>query len=330
MQSDDHSALNQAFHTYLDTYFLQRDWQAAKALTHPEIKGFGTALDERIFSLEEAHQVATRDISQAPNPVNYAITQLFVDQPSEELGVVTCELNISTEILDQQLKLNNIRGTCLLVKSNHQWLIYHLHFSLPSRDHGEDESYPIKELEEHNLVLKRRVEKKTNELQKALEEIKLLANTDRLTGLHNRLRIDETLSQLLQQNASPMELAVILMDLDYFKETNDEHGHLAGDQVLQEVAQLLKDSTRKTDLVGRWGGEEFLIICPQTSQKEAVQLAEQLRNQLASHFFTLPISQTASFGVATLQPDDTPDSLIFRADKALYRAKDKGRNCVCG
>ncbi|MDR9467092.1 diguanylate cyclase domain-containing protein [Marinospirillum sp.] len=322
--------ISQAFHAYLDAYFLQRDWQAAEALTHPDIKGFGTALDERIFSPDSARKVALRDISQAPNPVTYEMTRMLIDQPSQELGVVTCELNISTEILDQQLKLNNIRGSCLLVKNNNQWLIYHLHFSLPASEHGEDESYPIKELEEHNQVLKRRVAEKTRELQVALEEIKLLANTDRLTGLHNRLRIDGTLKQLLQQqHASSQPLAVILMDLDYFKETNDQHGHLSGDQILQEVAQLLQDSTRKTDLVGRWGGEEFLIICPQTSQEEAQQLAEKLRNQLASHFFTLPISQTASFGVASHQTGDTQDNLILRADQALYRAKEKGRNCVC-
>lgn len=135
-------AIIQTFHRYLDAYFTRRDWTEAQALLHPDIKGFGTALDERIFSLEDAVKVAERDISQAPASVHPEITQLLLDQPDEHLGVITCELNISTETLGQQLKINNLRGTCVLQLAQEHWLIRHLHFSLPTQGHGEDEAYP--------------------------------------------------------------------------------------------------------------------------------------------------------------------------------------------
>lgn len=322
--------VGQAFIRYLDLYFLERDFTASQALLHPAIKGYGTGLDERIFSLADAKKLAQRDLQQAPNPVHYQLVQFWVDQPLDGLGVVTFETNITTEILGQSLTLNAIRGTCVLLKQAQNWLIYHLHLSLPTQEHAEDESYPIKELEENNQLLKRLVDEKTRELNLALEEISSLAATDPLTGLHNRLQIDKLLEQQLTSPAAVSEgLAVILIDLDYFKDINDSHGHLIGDQVLQEFSQLLSDHLGEQDLAGRWGGEEFLIICPATSRHLALERAEKLRSQLASHLFTLPVSQTASFGVAQYQPGDSRDSLLQRADQALYQAKEQGRNRVC-
>ncbi|SFC12526.1 diguanylate cyclase (GGDEF) domain-containing protein [Marinospirillum celere] len=330
MKDNSHlSEVGQAFIRYLDLYFIERDLEASLKLLHPAIKGYGTGLDERIFSLADAKKVASRDIEQAPNPVHYELTQLLVDQPSDHLGLVTCELNIKTRILDQELKLNSIRCSCVLLNKKQNWLLYHLHLSLPTNDHGEGESYPIKELEENNQLLQRLVSEKTQELNQALQEISQLAATDPLTGLHNRLQIDKILGQeFLRLDVEKTDLAIILIDLDYFKDINDYHGHLIGDQVLQEVAQLFQDHIRPQDFAGRWGGEEFIIICPQLDQAQALLLAEKLRSQLASHLFTLPVSQTASFGVAQYQPGDTRASLLQRADQALYLAKEAGRNRV--
>ncbi len=121
---------------------------------------------------------------------------------------------------------------------------------------------------------------------------------------------------------------IIILDVDHFKEVNDTHGHHVGDQVLVDMADLLKSNVRTTDTLGRWGGEEFLIICPEADEAGTANLAENLRNAIASHKFPVVQSKTASFGVTIHQQGESIKSVIARADKALYVAKNSGRNRV--
>lgn len=153
--------------------------------------------------------------------------------------------------------------------------------------------------------------------------------TDHLTGLYNRIRLDQVMNAQHERMTRYNEIyAVILLDIDHFKSINDNHGHLAGDQVLVEVARLVKAGIRATDVAGRWGGEEFLIVCPHTDITRAAATAEHLRAVMeGSRFSGLP-SVTASFGVAAVGKDDDPDSLMKRVDDALYEGKRNGRNCV--
>ena len=124
------------------------------------------------------------------------------------------------------------------------------------------------------------------------------------------------------------ELSVILMDLDHFKLVNDTYGHQVGDQVLVAVANLLRQGSREIDVVGRWGGEEFLLICRDTDLTGATILAEKLCRLISDHTFTTVGKKTGSFGVACLRSTEDTDTLIARADSALYRAKHSGRNRV--
>jgi len=168
--------------------------------------------------------------------------------------------------------------------------------------------------------------RKLSVLNKKLE---LLSVTDRLTGLFNRIKIDSTFEeQIAQSQRSNKIFSIILLDIDHFKKVNDTYGHQAGDTILTEVAHILQNNTRKTDVVGRWGGEEFIIICPNTSSNQALFLAENLRGFLEAHDFPITKSQTASFGVATYQKEDQSKDIVGRADAALYVAKNKGRNRV--
>jgi diguanylate cyclase (GGDEF)-like protein len=160
-------------------------------------------------------------------------------------------------------------------------------------------------------------------------ELERLSVTDKLTGLYNRVRLDAVLNGEIDRAArSGQPFGIILLDIDHFKQVNDEHGHQVGDQVLQGVAGLLAGNTRKVDTVGRWGGEEFLIICPHVDMEGIAQLAEKLRQAIAGHNFPVVGQKTASFGVCTYWPDDHANSLVARADAALYAAKHKGRNRV--
>lgn len=168
--------------------------------------------------------------------------------------------------------------------------------------------------------------RKLNALNKKLE---LVAATDRLTGLFNRVRLDEVFAHELQRAVRFQHLfSIVIVDLDLFKIVNDQHGHLVGDEVLVEVANLLRVNTRAIDVVGRWGGEEFLVICPNTDAQGALKLAELLRQRIAEQTFPNALKQTASFGVATYQAGDGSTELVARADAALYEAKNQGRNRV--
>ncbi len=168
--------------------------------------------------------------------------------------------------------------------------------------------------------------RKLHALNKELERLSI---TDRLTGLFNRMKLDEALaSESLRAQRTGQLFSIILIDVDHFKQVNDMHGHQTGDRVLIELAQLLQANTREIDIVGRWGGEEFLVICPHTDSAGACRLAENLRQKMQTCHFTVVENKTASFGVATFRPEDQSKDIVARADTALYAAKAGGRNRV--
>jgi diguanylate cyclase (GGDEF)-like protein len=160
-------------------------------------------------------------------------------------------------------------------------------------------------------------------------QLEQLSVSDALTGLSNRLRLDQVLDQECARRArSGAAVSVILLDLDHFKSVNDQHGHPAGDRVLVTIGELLKAGSRQTDEVGRWGGEEFLVVCRDTDLAGARALAQKLRQRIAAQDFKGVGRRTASFGVAQLTDGEDVEGLLARADVALYRAKRTGRDRV--
>ena len=156
---------------------------------------------------------------------------------------------------------------------------------------------------------------------------------DGLTGIHNKSFFLETLEREIQRaDRYQHPLTLVMLDIDFFKRTNDTYGHLAGDYVLRELAQLLKERIRPSDLVARYGGEEFALILPATALPGAVTFSEKLREMVAVHPFSFQsktISLTLSMGVAQWVPEWDLDRLIQQADEKLYEAKGQGRNRVC-
>lgn len=167
-------------------------------------------------------------------------------------------------------------------------------------------------------------------LQRANTQLKSLAETDALTGLLNRNGLGNSFAfdveRALRYGRS---LSVIMLDIDHFKAINDDFGHLIGDKVLADLGRLLMQATRNVDTVCRWGGEEFVVICHETPLEQAEQLAERLLQQAREHAFASQRPLTLSAGVAHVQAGDVPDTLVARADAALYQAKNSGRNRVC-
>lgn len=173
-----------------------------------------------------------------------------------------------------------------------------------------------------------------NELRRANERLQTMTFTDELTGIHNYRFIRKQLDAELKRSvrySKPLSLCVI--DIDFFKSINDTHGHVVGDSALKELAQILKESTRTVDIVGRYGGDEFIIIFPDTILADAVRLCERIRKAAAEKTFDLggkTIPFTLSIGLADfdLVRRKTPEALLEAADHCLYQAKKTGRNRV--
>jgi two-component system cell cycle response regulator len=178
---------------------------------------------------------------------------------------------------------------------------------------------------------KRYADRLRDNVQQSIE----MAITDGLTGLYNRRYMETHLGSLVEQAASRGKpLTILVLDIDYFKAINDGHGHDAGDDVLREFATRIRKSIRGIDLACRLGGEEFVIVMPETDMAVAAIVAERLRRRIASEPFAIAqgakaIDVTISIGIATLDTaDDNASTILKRADQALYRAKRDGRNRV--
>ncbi len=155
------------------------------------------------------------------------------------------------------------------------------------------------------------------------------AQTDYLTGLRSRRQFErEGEIQIAQVQRYGKALSLVMVDVDHFKAINDHWGHQAGDRILKGFARLLQEGIREADLAGRWGGEEFVLLLPETPLSGALGMAERLRSHLATYDFGIERLVTASFGAAQARADDSLSSLQARADQALYRAKEAGRNRV--
>lgn len=173
-------------------------------------------------------------------------------------------------------------------------------------------------------------------LRDSMEQLRIVATHDGLTGLLNRAAIYErTHIELERSRRERFPLSLILLDIDHFKAVNDSHGHLIGDKALRMVAQTITWNKRRYDLAGRWGGEEFLLIMPETTLEEAGIIAERMRQSVANARLPLPdgtfLCVEASLGVTNVPAGVAIDldMLLQQADEALYCAKKEGRNRVC-
>ncbi len=170
--------------------------------------------------------------------------------------------------------------------------------------------------------------KKNLELKSKNKELEILSTTDKLTGLLNRRKMDKELNKELKRaKRYNQTFSLILVDIDFFKKVNDTFGHQAGDTLLIELSRLIRNSLRSSDLVARWGGEEFLVLCPNSDLNEATNLAERLRLFVENYNFSVERKITISVGVAEYKGQSL-DDLINEADKKLYIAKREGRNRV--
>ncbi len=181
----------------------------------------------------------------------------------------------------------------------------------------------VNEIQEKNRLLDED-KIKLNQLNKKLQ---LLSQTDHLTSLSNRMEIDRILDfhERRSQN-SDSSFVIILADIDHFKNVNDTYGHQVGDEVLIKISEIMKNMSRESDTVGRWGGEEFIIVLPDISLEDGVRKAEEIRSSIFETDFEKVGKLTISLGVAEYNPNASMSTIVGLADKALYKAKETGRN----
>ena len=184
----------------------------------------------------------------------------------------------------------------------------------------------------HANSMRERLQVQKQELAEAVAQIHEVATRDELTGLPNRRYMHMLRLEELRARRSGQPLLVAQLDLDFFKKVNDSYGHAAGDQVLQDFARKVQSCIRATDILARWGGEEFVLLMSNTSRADGAKRLEHVRARVAEHPAVLPsglrVAYTVSIGAALLQSAESTEALLERTDAALYRAKSEGRNRV--
>ncbi|MCX7656013.1 MAG: diguanylate cyclase [Treponemataceae bacterium] len=184
-------------------------------------------------------------------------------------------------------------------------------------------------LTKENQRLEALVAERTATLIELNKQLETLATHDKLTNLYNRRFLDERIEyEISRARRYQHPFCIVIGDIDHFKHINDSEGHQFGDQILQFVATFLKSAIRSTDTLGRWGGEEFIILFPETTISTGIELTNRLRTSLEAASVNTGYRVTMSFGIAEFSIDDTAESLLKRADDGLYKAKNSGRNCV--
>ena len=159
------------------------------------------------------------------------------------------------------------------------------------------------------------------------KRLEALSLKDKLTGLYNRNKFDELMILKIEEfNRYQVDFSIIMIDIDNFKCVNDEYGHDVGDKVLVHIAKILKDNVRISDIVARWGGEEFIIVCEHTNTKKSYIIAENIRKIIEKEYFEEVEKQTISLGLTQFTKEDSINSIFKRVDNALYKAKSEGKN----
>jgi diguanylate cyclase (GGDEF)-like protein len=285
------------------------------------------AAARRAAEEDKAFAIAFLDIRMPPGRGGlWAAEELRALSAATQIVMVTGYSDIDPETIEQRVPPTD--RLLYIQKPFHPFEIRQFASTLAARWRME------RRIQEMQQGFERLVEARTAALQKAYAELEYRATHDELTGLPNRTTVIETLSKELNRSGrSGRSVAVVMVDIDHFKGINDAHGHLAGDAVLKATAERMRQLVRPYDTIGRFGGEEFLLVIPECGREDALQIAERLRARVADQPVTFEdrvLTVTLSVGVAWL--DDARhqdiDTLIAAADRALYRAKEAGRNRV--
>ena len=287
-----------------------------------------------VNSLSDEIRRLCREIRKASfqKPIQMVFTTPIIDpQLLEELVDLGADDFIRQPFDEQEIQAR-IKAAFLRLKKQESLFAEREYFKTAV---AQEEQLSSKILDQ-NIFLKKAFQslaKENKELKRLKKELEKIAMYDTLSGLLNRLslfnRIDIEIERALR---AMFPLSGIMLDIDHFKEINDNHGHQCGDLVIKEIGERLRHQLRKYDYAGRYGGEEFFIILPNTDLNQARTIGERFRRDIEKSSFNClgeNIAITVSLGIAQYRPSESREKWIDRADKAMYNAKQRGRNCVC-
>jgi|LGOV01.1.fsa_nt_gb diguanylate cyclase (GGDEF)-like protein len=334
MRAERHQLICSLFEEYIEMYASRDDRLTSRFSDN--FSGYAGSSDVLITDKAEWIRITRQDFTQIPERIDIEMLDLSLQDLADDVVAVTAFFHIHLPPPEGILSNETARLVLVFRQESTAWKIVHSGISIPYGLAHDDEIYPMSRLEKRNLELEQIINVRTNELAEANKILQIQCNTDGLTNISNRRHFDYLLNQEWnrgQRSGTP--LAVIMLDIDYFKSFNDHYGHLAGDICLKKLAQRLAQSSRRVgELVARYGGEEFVILLPNTVKQAAFEVAKHIQKMVLSleipHVTSSHGIVTVSLGVASLQPSSQqlPVELVRLADAALYRAKLAGRNCV--
>lgn len=323
------------FDEYIEMY-AARDARLVTRFSE-NFSGFAGSSDQLVKSRSEWVEVTLQDFAQVSGRIGIDVVDLFPQDLGNDVVAVTAFFHIHLPIPDALFARETARLVLVFRHEGDDWKIAHSSISIPFGIAREGEVYPVDQLKERNRELQALVEERTQALALANQQLQLISNTDGLTGIANRRHFDQTLAhEWARAQRAQTPLSLIMLDVDVFKHFNDHYGHLAGDKCLQALALTLAQTggRREGDLVARFGGEEFVVLLPVSAAQVAMDVAHQIQHAIQA--MALPHEGapfgivTVSFGVAAMVPqrDQAPEELVRRADRAMYRAKQGGRNRI--
>lgn len=334
MRPEREQLIRSLFDEYIEMYASRDDRLTARFSEN--FSGYAGSSDRLVKDRDEWIAVTRLDFAQVPGRIGIEMLDLALQDLGDDVVAVTAFFHIHLPLPDQILARETARLALVFRREGEDWKIAHSGISIPFGLAQHGEVYPMNRLHERNRRLEALVEKRTQALKVANDQLDALSNTDALTGIANRRSFDRMLAQeWVRGERRGMPLALIMLDVDLFKHYNDHYGHLAGDLCLQTLARaLVRAGRRAGELAARYGGEEFAVLLPETSAHEALEAARRIRHEVGAlalpHALTSPGNVTVSLGVASLVPSRhvVAEELVRRADAALYRAKMAGRDRI--
>ncbi|TNH95323.1 diguanylate cyclase domain-containing protein [Aeromonas sobria] len=326
--------IRRLFEEYVELYSSRDD--RLTTLFSENFCGFAGSSDVLVTDRKEWVRITRCDFAQIPGRIHLEILDVAIQDLSADVVAVTSFFHIHLPKTEEILSRRTARLVLVFRLEETEWKISHSSISIPYGLARDTEIYPMTSLDERQHELELIIEIRTKELAEANRQLEALSNTDGLTNIGNRRLFDSTLIQAWNRCLrTEIPIALIMLDIDHFKQFNDLYGHLAGDECLRLLAHALAQSGRRSgELVARYGGEEFVILLPNVEPQSAYEIAQHIQQDILilaqPHTQNVTGLVTVSMGVACLIPSNhqQPSELVQLADSALYNAKSSGRNCI--
>lgn len=326
MIEDKLQLLKDTFKMYLDKYLIERDLLSTlKTINVDSFTGIGTGVDEIVTNYEIAKKIYSRGICNVSTSFEISNQNFEFIELSDDTYLIYGSQDIKSNVDGLLVEQLGLRQSFIFSLINGEFKLTHVHSSLPCYMQSAGESYPIQKLQLENKQLENLVAERTLELKNAIEKIEKIASTDYLTGILNRRKFEKVLLSYIN-NKSAGTFCVAIFDIDNFKSINDTYGHMKGDTIIKFISDIINSSINDSDIFARWGGEEFMLLLPNSTIENSTAKIESILNNIRNSKSEINTKITISCGLSKYSINDNLEALVMRVDKALYTAKNNGKD----